>query len=177
MSHNVSRVHSYIAPASHSSIFPLYNPSAVDMIIFWEIPGRGTSGHVNIHGITLGAGHARLDGIVEEAESAKVKRSMYAETRKENMEVLDAIRNSEWNAEMNPLVLSLKDVGTKLHDFTLGSVNSLLAFHFLTFFFVILRPCHLPLEFRIRNHSITHPAKYTLKLRSASNSSMSVTIT
>ncbi|PPQ67072.1 hypothetical protein CVT25_005673 [Psilocybe cyanescens] len=152
MAHNISRVHSYIAPASHPAIFPLYNPSVVDIIIFWEIPARGISGHVNVHGITLGAGHARLDSIIEDAESAKVKRSMYAETRRENMEVLDAIRNSEWNAEMNPLALSLKDVGTKLHDFTLG-------------------PCHLPLEFRLRNHSVTRPANYTLKLRSDSNSS------
>ncbi|KAH9486608.1 hypothetical protein JR316_0000673 [Psilocybe cubensis] len=155
MSHNISKVHSYIAPASHPSIFPLYNPSAVDMIIFWEVSGGNIAGHINVHGITLGAGHARLDGIVEEAESAKVKRSMYAETRKENMEVLDAIRNSEWNAEMNPLVLSLKEIGTKLHDFTSG-------------------PCHLPLEVCIRNHSTTQSAHYTFKLRTDANPSINL---
>lgn len=90
------------------------------MIVFWTIPLQNISGHINVHGITLGAGHAALDGIVEEAESAKVKRSMYAETRRENMEVLDAIRGSEWNVEMNPIVLSLQDVGTQFHDFSNG---------------------------------------------------------
>jgi len=120
MRQNISRIHTYIAPNSCPMIFPLYNPAAVDFIIFWEILERGISGHLHVHGITLGAGHARLDGIVEEAEGAKVKRSMYAETRRENMEVLDAIRNSEWNSEMNPVVLSVEDAGIKTHDFSKG---------------------------------------------------------
>lgn len=90
------------------------------MIVFWIIPLQNISGHINVHGITLGAGHATLDGIIEEAENAKVKRSMYAETRRENMEVLDAIRGSEWNVEMNPIVPSLQDVGTQVHDFSKG---------------------------------------------------------
>jgi len=81
---------------------------------------QNISGHINVHGVTLGAGHAALDGIIEEAESAKVKRSMYAETQREKMEVLDAIRESEWNVEMKPIVLSLQDVGTKVHDFLKG---------------------------------------------------------
>ena len=58
--------------------------------------------------------------IIEDAEGAKVKRSMYAETRRENMEVLDAIRDSEWNTEMNPIVLTYKDTGPKQHDFAAG---------------------------------------------------------
>ncbi|KDR85341.1 hypothetical protein GALMADRAFT_234163 [Galerina marginata CBS 339.88] len=156
MSHNITRVHSYITPASHPTIFPLYNPSALDLIVLWEIPSRAISGHLTVHGITLGAGHARLNNIIEEAESAKVKRSMYAETRRENREVLDAIRNSEWNAEMNPVVLSLKDVGTKLHDFAKG-------------------PCHVRLDFQLRNHSLEHPARYTLRL-SPSQSSLSTNL-
>jgi len=86
-----------------------------------------------------------LDGIIGEAESAKVKRSMYAETRRENMGVLDAIRGSEWNVEMNPIVPSLQDVGTQVHDFSKG-------------------PLILPLEFLLRNHSPTHDARYTLRL-------------
>ncbi|KAF8973873.1 ER-golgi trafficking TRAPP I complex 85 kDa subunit-domain-containing protein [Flammula alnicola] len=152
VSRNIARVHPYITPTSHPAIFPLYNPAAVDLIVFWEIPSRNISGHLNVHGITLGAGHAALEGILEEAESAKVKRSMYAETRRENMEVLDAIRGSEWNVEMNPVVLSTRDIGTKLHDFTTG-------------------PCHIPLEFRLRNHSLTLPAQYTLRLQSKRNDS------
>ena len=90
------------------------------MIVFWTVPLQSISGHINVHGITLGAGHAALDSIIEEAESAKVKRSLYAETRRENMEVLDAIRGSEWNVEMNPIVPSFQDVGTQIHDFSKG---------------------------------------------------------
>lgn len=120
-SRTITHVHSYIPPASHPSIFPLYNPNCFDTIVFWTIPLQNISGHINVHGIVLGAGHAALDSIIEEAESAKVKRSMYAETRRENMEVLDAIRGSEWNVEMNPIVLSLQDMGTaKVHDFSKG---------------------------------------------------------
>jgi len=115
------------------------------MIVFWTIPSRNISGHINVHGITLGAGHAALDGIIEETESTKVKRSMYAETQRENMEVLDAIRASEWNVEMNPVILSLQDVGTQVHDFSKG-------------------PFTLPLKFLLRNHSLTHEARYTLNL-------------
>lgn len=120
MSHNISQRHPYIDPTLHSTIFPLYNPAAVDLLVFWETASLGISGHCYVSGITIGAAHARLDSIIEEAESAKVKRSMYAETRRENMEVLDAIRNSEWNAEMDPMVLSLSDGITKNHDFTSG---------------------------------------------------------
>lgn len=120
MSHDISVKHPYIDPFLHPSIFPLYNPSALDFLVFWEIASQGISGHCYVGGIALGAAHARLDNIIEEAESAKVKRSMYAETRRENMEVLDAIRNSEWNAEMDPMVLSLIDGGSKNHDFTSG---------------------------------------------------------
>lgn len=48
---------------------------------------------------------------------------MYAETQREKIEVLDAIRGSEWNAEMNPVVLSIQEIRALGHDFTQGSVN------------------------------------------------------
>ncbi|KAF8167761.1 ER-golgi trafficking TRAPP I complex 85 kDa subunit-domain-containing protein [Crassisporium funariophilum] len=151
-SRTITQVHPYISPPSHPSIFPLYNPSSVDFILFWEVPAQNRSGHVNVHGITLGAGHAALDGIIEEAESAKFKRSMYTETQRENLEVLDAIRGSEWNVEMNPVVLSMQDMGTEVHDFAQG-------------------PCPISLDVLLRNHSLTHPARYTLNLKSKSASS------
>lgn len=57
---------------------------------------------------------------MEEAQEAKVKRSMYAETQREKSAVLDAIRTSEWNAEMNPLVLTLQQGEVVKHDFSAG---------------------------------------------------------
>jgi len=119
-SRHISQGHPYIASNLHPFIFPLYNPSAIDFMVFWQIPSRNISGHCSILGITLGAGDAAIENIIEEAESAKLKRSMYAETRRENMEVLDAIRMSEWNTEMNPIVVSMREMGTILHNFANG---------------------------------------------------------
>ncbi|KAG6841941.1 hypothetical protein C0991_005121 [Blastosporella zonata] len=106
--------------ASHPNIFPLYNPESVDFVVFWEIPSQQRCGYVTVSGLALGAGHAALNPIIEDAENAKVKRSMYAETQKEKEEVLEAIRTSEWNAEMNPVLLVLQEPGTMYHDFNLG---------------------------------------------------------
>ncbi|KJA29295.1 hypothetical protein HYPSUDRAFT_176107 [Hypholoma sublateritium FD-334 SS-4] len=145
VSRDLTQVHSYISTTSHPSIFPLYNPAALDIVVFWEIPSQRISGHLNVYGITLGAGHAALEDILEDADNAKTKRSMYAETRRENREILDAIRGSDWNTEMNPITVSLKDLGAKVHDFDSG-------------------PCRVPVEFQLRNHSLQLPAKYTLKL-------------
>lgn len=124
-SHTAIRVHPYIPPASHSTIFPLYNPASVDLVIFWEIPSQHRWGHINIYGLTLGAGHGTLEQVIQDAESAKVKRSMYAETRRENREVLDAIRGSEWNLEMNPIVVSVQEPPTVTHNFSTGFVLDL----------------------------------------------------
>ncbi|KAF9527818.1 ER-golgi trafficking TRAPP I complex 85 kDa subunit-domain-containing protein [Crepidotus variabilis] len=135
----------------HANTFPLYHPSAVDFMIFWEDTSQNRFGHINVRGITLGAGHAALDGLIDESESAKYKRSMYAETRKENLEIVESVRNSEWNAEMNPLVLSVKDGQSKEHNFASGA-------------------CQIPVEFMIRNHSLSLPARYTLKLQPDSSS-------
>lgn len=123
VSYAVTRDHPYIPSESYPAIFPLYNPSSVDFIVFWEIPAQRRSGHIFVPGVILGATHAPLKGIIAEAERAKVKRSMYAETQREKIEVLDAIRGSEWNAEMNPVVLSLQEISALGHDFKQGSVN------------------------------------------------------
>jgi hypothetical protein len=93
------------------------------MVIFWDIPSEQRSGHISITGISLGAKHAPLKEVIEAAETAKVKRSMYAETQRERVEILNAIRESEWNAEMNPVVLSLQSPGPLLHDFSQGFVE------------------------------------------------------
>lgn len=73
-----------------------------------------------VSGASIGARHAALKEIVEEAEVAKVKRSMYAETQREKSAILEAIRNSEWNAEMNPLMLAFSDGQVIQHDFSKG---------------------------------------------------------
>lgn len=90
------------------------------MVAFWHIPSQARSGHILVSGVTIGAGHAALKEIIEEAENAKVKRSMYAETDRERLEVLEAVRNCEWNAEMDPVVVSLEDGTVVEHDFARG---------------------------------------------------------
>lgn len=47
---------------------------------------------------------------------------MYAETQREKQEVLDAIKGCEWNAEMNPIVMTLQHGHALEHDFANGYV-------------------------------------------------------
>ncbi|GBE78241.1 hypothetical protein SCP_0111240 [Sparassis crispa] len=147
--HLVASSHPYVPADSHHLIFPLHNPYSVDILVFWELPAQGRSGHVLISGITLGARHGALKEIVEEADSAKVKRSMYAETRRQRSEILRSIRDSEWNAEMNPVVVTVQDGRRVDHDFSKG-------------------PRHVSVAFTLRNLSLTHPSRIVLKLQSAS---------
>lgn len=71
-------------------------------------------------GLTLGAEHGDLGSIIEEAESAKVKRSMYAETQKEKMEIMKAVKGGEWNVNSNPVVVSAEYELVVEHDFESG---------------------------------------------------------
>jgi hypothetical protein len=72
--------------------------------------------------MTLGASHSALRDVLSQAEKSKPKRSMYAETRREKDSLLVTLQASEWNAEMNPIVVTLKDATTSHHDFTKGYV-------------------------------------------------------
>ncbi|KZT05978.1 uncharacterized protein LAESUDRAFT_726547 [Laetiporus sulphureus 93-53] len=137
--------HPYIPPDSHPAIFPLYNPHSLDILLCWELPAEGRRGHVLIPGLTLGAGHAFLKDIVNEAERMKVKRSMYAETQRERLEILGAIRESEWNVEMDPITVTIDASSTVRHDFSRG-------------------PCCVHISFMLRNCSPTNPSRVVLKL-------------
>ena len=95
----------------------------MDFLVFWEIPSEQRTGFILLSGLNLGAGHAALREAIEKVENAKVKRSMYAETQREKTEILQSIRDSEWNAEMNPLVVTIQQDIVE-HDFSLGCVRS-----------------------------------------------------
>ncbi|KAG2075048.1 hypothetical protein BDR04DRAFT_1006461 [Suillus decipiens] len=152
VSRSLAQSHPRIPTSSHPSIFPLYNPLSVDFVVFWKIPSEQRSGHIFVSEITLGASHAALREVLEGVESAKVKRSMYAETQREKVEMLQAIRDSEWNAEMNPIVVTVKDGLVIEHDFSQGV-------------------CMAPMEFTIRNHSLSHPSRFVLRLNHRQQSS------
>lgn len=137
--------HPDILPRLRRSIFPLYNPSNVDVVVFWELPAQKRAGHILLQGPTLGAHHAGLREIINAAENMKVKRSMYAETHREREAILHAVKNCEWNVETDPLLVFVKDGTVVEHDFRQG-------------------PCHVPIAFTLRNLSLTHPARATLKL-------------
>ncbi|TFK91662.1 hypothetical protein K466DRAFT_482283 [Polyporus arcularius HHB13444] len=137
--------HPDIPSRLHPSIFPLYNPSTVDVVIFWELPAQKRAGHILLQGPTLGAGHAALKEIIETAETMKIKRSMYAETERERQAILEAVRNCEWNRETDPIAIFVQDGTVVEHDFRQG-------------------PCHVPVSVTLRNLSLTHPARAVLKL-------------
>ncbi|KAF9462100.1 ER-golgi trafficking TRAPP I complex 85 kDa subunit-domain-containing protein [Collybia nuda] len=144
VSRAIAHAHPHIPDESYPLIFPLYNPASVDFVIFWEINAQRKSGHIFVPGVVLGARHAPLRDIIAEAESTKVKRSMYAETRREKLEILDAVRESEWNAETDPVVLSVQETNVVSHDFDQG-------------------PCCTPITIILRNHSSTYASRFMLR--------------
>ncbi|KAI0715153.1 ER-golgi trafficking TRAPP I complex 85 kDa subunit-domain-containing protein [Earliella scabrosa] len=127
------------------AVFPLYNPSTVDIVVFWELPAQKRAGHILLQGPTLGTQHAALKEIIEAAQTMKVKRSMYAETHREREAILESVKNCEWNQEGDPIAVFVKDGSVVEHDFRQG-------------------PCHVPITFTLRNLSLTHPARSVLKL-------------
>ncbi|KAK0464963.1 ER-golgi trafficking TRAPP I complex 85 kDa subunit-domain-containing protein [Desarmillaria tabescens] len=92
----INQSHPLIPSENYSSIFPLYHPNTVDIVIFWEIPAQHP-------GINIGAGHAALRDIVDLAENTKATRNMYAETQREKVKMLQSVKDSEWNSEMDPI--------------------------------------------------------------------------
>jgi trafficking protein particle complex subunit 8 len=155
--------HPYIAPALHPYIFPLYHPHSLDVILFWDIPSEGRSGHVLVSGGILGAEHGALNAVIQDAEETKVKRSMYAETDRERSSVLEAIRGSEWNSEMNPVSLMTIEPDIVNHNFSETSVLTAYALKkaHLT---ASHRSCQVSVSLLLRNFSMTHSSKYTLRL-------------
>ena len=73
-----------------------------------------------ITGLLLDATHAPLQEVIQAAEQRKAKRSMFAETQRERESILDVIRHSEWNMEMNPLVAIVRCDEVVVHDFSTG---------------------------------------------------------
>jgi hypothetical protein len=113
-----------LLPSTFTSTYP--SPSASQILslsmsqYLSRVSSKPRSGHITIHGLMLGATHAPLQGVIEEVENAKGKRSMYAETVRENMEMLEAIKACEWNMEMNPLDVVVKGTDDVMHDFSTG---------------------------------------------------------
>ncbi|KAG7099059.1 hypothetical protein E1B28_000934 [Marasmius oreades] len=138
--------HPHITSRTHRYIFPLYNPAALDVLLSWAIPSEGRSGYLHVSGLNIGVGHAALGDILEEAENTKTT-SMYSETRQERLEVFQAIRDSEWNTEMNPLVVHVIAPHIVKHDFSKG-------------------PCSTTATVLIRNYSATLTSRFALKLSS-----------
>jgi trafficking protein particle complex subunit 8 len=155
--------HPYITPALHPYIFPLYHPHSLDVILFWDIPSHGRSGHVLVSGAILGAEHGGLNAVIQEVEETKVKRTMYAETDRERSSILEAIRGSEWNAEMNPVSLITIEPDIVNHNFSETSVSAAYAPEH-THLTTPHRSCQVPVALLLRNFSMTHSSKYTLKL-------------
>jgi len=118
--------HPHLTPALYPFIFPLYHPHSLDVLLFWDIPSSGRSGHVLISGAIVGAGHGALNSVIQEAREMKVKRSMYTETQREKANILEAIRACEWNAEMNPIFLTVTEPGIVHHHFSETSVSTVI---------------------------------------------------
>ena len=88
--------------------------------MFWEIPSEHRSGFTLLPPLALGATHGALQEIMDDFEQARATRNMYTETQREKMEILHAIRDSEWNTEANPLAVTVEGNPVVEHDFTKG---------------------------------------------------------
>lgn len=94
----------------------------MDVILFWSLPGQNRHGHVCVSAGNIGAGHGALRDIIEKAENTKAARSMYAETQREKMAFLQSAKESEWNKENDPVVVSFVGREDVWHDFSQGCV-------------------------------------------------------
>ncbi|EJD55548.1 hypothetical protein AURDEDRAFT_155791 [Auricularia subglabra TFB-10046 SS5] len=130
---------------THPFVFPLYYPRSVDVVIHWSIPAEQRNGMLVLSNqLALGAAHGMLNATIERAESGKARRTMYAETQRAQVELISAVRNCEWNAEMNPLFVTVAAESTT-HDFAQGA-------------------CVAPVTFTVHNYSSTNPARFVLRL-------------
>ena len=103
-------------------IFPLYTPHTFDIYIYWEMNSFDVvrKGCCIVRELCVGAGHEGLREVLQKAKNAKEK-SMYAETQREKETLLSALRTSEWNLEMDPLVVKVRTKSTIVeHDFRQG---------------------------------------------------------
>ena len=113
--------HPFMSTLLFPHIFPLYHPSSVDFVIFYNIPSTSRCGFLVVPGPILGASHEPLRKVIREVEYGKAKRSMFAETQRERQEIMDGIRRCDWNFEVNPLVAVVKaEVEVVHHDFSKG---------------------------------------------------------
>jgi trafficking protein particle complex subunit 8 len=111
--------HPLIPATSHACIFPFHHPRSLEIAVSWEIPSQKRHGVIFASGVALGAGHDALREVLSATDVAGGGRSMYAETAREKAQIIDALRTSIWNAEMNPLVVLAADE-TVEHDFENG---------------------------------------------------------
>jgi len=103
-------------------IFPLYTPHTFDIYIYWEINTFDIvrTGCCVVRELRVGAGHEGLREVLQKGENAK-DNSMYAETQREKEALLGALQSSEWNLEMDPLVVKVRTKSAIVeHDFRRG---------------------------------------------------------
>ncbi|ORY80223.1 ER-golgi trafficking TRAPP I complex 85 kDa subunit-domain-containing protein [Leucosporidium creatinivorum] len=142
-----------ISPTLHSSLFPLFSPSSLDLLLFWQIPSTGQQGHHHLADIPLGAGHDRLKAVLELAELKAG--GLYAESQRERTALLAGLRRSELGVDEMPAQVSVVVEENGEHEFERG-------------------PCILPVSFTIRNLSPTLSFDFDLTLQDLSKPSPDV---
>ncbi|KZS95953.1 hypothetical protein SISNIDRAFT_451603 [Sistotremastrum niveocremeum HHB9708] len=135
----------HIPASTLPCIFPAIHPHAVQILVLWEQTSDKRVGFLLSDPILLGALHGGLSDIVEDVDDGKLDMGIYAETQREKRQFLNAVRSSPWNAEMDPVDVSLRFPSHTEHDFVQG-------------------PCHISVDFQLRNFSPTNPVRYCVRL-------------
>lgn len=75
---------------------------------------------MTISDLILGIRHGALRDVLARAGEAKAVRSMYAETTRQKVAMLEAVRTAEWNKDEDPVQVGFTTPERLRHDFTKG---------------------------------------------------------
>lgn len=113
-------------------------------MVSWLIPSQSPApprkGFTIVSGLSLGIGTGAFKQIIRGAETAIASgsgkggagRNMYAETNREREALLASVRNSVWNREDDPALISVGVKNEIEHDFSQGFVVGLSSHQSLT---------------------------------------------
>ncbi|KAK8861544.1 hypothetical protein IAR55_002366 [Kwoniella newhampshirensis] len=137
-----------------SRIFPLIEPSDLDLIFSYSIPSSSQKGHVTLHSLRPAPEFSLVEGLRREVEAAiasgsKTTRTMYEETGRLRRVLMDSVLEGCIAREGDPVIVRIRigegKRGVVEHDFANGATR-------------------IPVVFEFQNRSLYLPVRYVMKL-------------
>ncbi|CED84527.1 Protein with predicted involvement in meiosis (GSG1) [Phaffia rhodozyma] len=128
------------------AIFPLFGPSDVSMLVFWEISSQNRAGHVVVPISSVGPSESIFLRSEDKEDGARVVRSMFEATDNAKRALMDCVLSGPLGIEDDPVVVAIEvDSEFARHPFSQG-------------------PCRIPVNIQIHNTSINLATRVMLKL-------------